>query len=116
MGVGRAPTTSSSRAKVKLRERVPRVAFAAILEDKLLQIFKHQYAALFMNLVDPVGFPDYYQKVQKPICLTDIRNKIGKNISTFSFALLLLEVTRHIITGLNTIALTHDQQPSSRYL
>lgn len=65
--------TSSKRAKPTLR-RVARVAFAARLEAELMELWKSKNASFFYF---PVSIPGYGDKVQQPICLSDIREKIA---------------------------------------
>lgn len=64
----------SSSAKPTLR-RVARVAFAARLEAELMELWKSKNASFFYF---PVSIPGYGEKVQQPICLSDIREKIAQ--------------------------------------
>ena len=63
----------SSSTKPTVR-RVARVAFAARLEAELMELWKSKNATFFHY---PVSIPGYRDKVQQPICLSDIREKIA---------------------------------------
>lgn len=55
--------------------RAARVAFAARLENEIMELWRTKNAFHFYHPVDSI--PGYTSKVQKPICLSDIREKIA---------------------------------------
>lgn len=51
------------------------IQFAAELEKKLLEVWRS--AAIFKEPVAASSAQGYYERIKNPICLLDIRNKIG---------------------------------------
>ena len=71
-------TTKSSKRNVAalLSNRVPRVTFAVRLEKALMELWNSKHAHIFHHPVDFQVAQNYYSMISKPICLSQIREKI----------------------------------------
>lgn len=58
--------------------RLPQCVLATKLEDALMSQWVNKIAAPFKYPVDVDRLPGYRQRVARPICLNDIRDKIGQ--------------------------------------
>ena len=58
--------------------RLPRVAFAARLEKELMELWRMKHAIHFIKPVNPMEVYGYYEKIEQPICLSEIRDKIAQ--------------------------------------
>ena len=79
-GTGNPKTTSSKRTVTSdsvSSYRVPRVSFSARLDKEIMELWKTKSAHYFWFPVDPIAFPKYQQVVERPICLSDIRDNIA---------------------------------------
>lgn len=63
---------------IKRNLRLPQVLFAASLEGVLMVLWKSKSFADFLYPVDAAAVPKYYSDVKEPICLSDIRDNLGK--------------------------------------
>jgi hypothetical protein len=63
--------------KNKRHLRLPHVLFSASLEELLMLLWNNKSMILFQYPVDASRLPDYYRKIENPMCLMDIRNKLG---------------------------------------
>ncbi len=75
------PQTKTNRQQNNIQQqiscRLPQVRFAALLEKVLIaEGWKHPQAEIFRLPVDR-SVVGYYEKISNPICLMDIRQKIG---------------------------------------
>eukprot|EP01038_Epipyxis_sp_PR26KG_P009931 gene9931-13360_t len=57
--------------------RIPRVLLAARFEREIMDLWNLPMAEPFRNPIDRISLPQYYEKIQQPICLLDMRNKIA---------------------------------------
>ena len=73
--LGPAKTSTKRSREIAINYRAPRISFAAKLEKVLLEAWHMKMAAEFRFPV-PAHVPGYYERVKKPICLSDMREKI----------------------------------------
>ena len=63
--------------------RLPLMRLAALLEDKIISVWRKPIAAPFRLPVDLKLYPKYRSIVSHPISLADIRNNIGRLIGRY---------------------------------
>jgi len=66
----------SAAAVVDMNARLPKVQFASRLDEIVMEQWRSKKAIVFRERV-PKTVVAYYQKIENPICLRDVRNKIG---------------------------------------
>jgi hypothetical protein len=70
--------SSTARGNINKTYRMPHIALAATLEKELMIMWNVKKYYPFRYPVSE-AVPGYYQKIQNPISLFDIRNKLGEN-------------------------------------
>lgn len=77
--LGRSKSSKRNAAHRPLKQtRLPQVQFAVALEKILMDKYAQKSATSFRFPVDAKLYPYYYTKINKPLCLDDIRQKIGR--------------------------------------
>ena len=75
---GKSAGKSSKRTLLSLvNSRIPRVSFAVRLEKEVMELWRTKLANVFWYPVNFMDAPGYYSRIQHPICLSDIREKIA---------------------------------------
>jgi hypothetical protein len=76
--VGKSAGKSNKRTLLSLvNSRIPRVSFAVRLEKEVMELWRTKLANVFWYPVNFMNAPGYYSRIQHPICLSDIREKIA---------------------------------------
>ena len=75
---GKSAGKSSKRTLLSLvNSRIPRVSFAVRLEKEVMELWRTKLANVFWYPVNFMDAPGYYSRIEHPICLSDIREKIA---------------------------------------
>eukprot|EP01050_Picozoa_sp_SAG11_P009451 SAG11_NODE_888_length_6693_cov_2.506218_4_plen_248_part_00 len=73
--------TTKSRARAR---STAYTAWCELIETIINKLEEHECSELFKYPVPKKAAPDYYQVIKQPICLRNIRDKVGHGVSYFS--------------------------------
>jgi len=81
-GTGSSETKSAGKSSKRsllslVNSRIPRVSFAVRLEKEVMELWRTKLANIFWYPVNFMDAPGYYTRIERPICLSDIREKIA---------------------------------------